>query len=129
MAQVFETAVFEAGELRIGHADRTRLEKAQEATEKEFHWRAWRRARRLRGRARPASDADRAYVATWALASYLMFDRRVLGSAGLDEFVKAVNEWNRTMTAFSVGQPPAVRRRSTAGCDGCRMGRCWKLGK
>src|SRR5262249_11218184 len=25
MAQVFETAVFEAGELRIGHADRTRL--------------------------------------------------------------------------------------------------------
>ena len=28
LAQVFETAVFEAGELRLGHADRLRLEKA-----------------------------------------------------------------------------------------------------
>lgn len=95
MAQVFETALFEAGELRIGHADRVRLERAQEAlARKEFP------AVRdvvTAGRdvfvvnhagKRPA--ADRMYVATWALASYLMFDRRVLGTAALDEFVKAV---------------------------------------
>jgi Protein of unknown function (DUF1570) len=113
MAQVFETAVFEAGELRLGHADRARLERAQDAlAKKEFpalpdvlsagpqvfvvaH-----------AGQRPA--ADRAYVATWALASYLMFDRRVLGSAGLDELVRAVNAGDDPKAAFAqlVGQPP-----------------------
>jgi hypothetical protein len=111
MAQVFETAVFEAGELRLGHADRTRLVKAQDAlAKKEFppltdvltagpkvfvvnH-----------GGDRP--EADRAYVATWAVASYLMFDRRVLGSDELDEFVKAVNSGGEPVKTFEklVGQ-------------------------
>ncbi len=35
MAQVFETAVFEGGELRIGHADRYRLDKAQDCLAKK----------------------------------------------------------------------------------------------
>jgi Protein of unknown function (DUF1570) len=112
MAQVFETAVFEAGELRLGHADRRRLVKAQDAlAKKEFpplqdvltagpkvfvvtH-------------AGDRPEADRAYTATWALASYLMFDRRVLGSDGLDEFVKSVNAGGDRLKAFEVlvGQP------------------------
>ena len=95
MAQVFETAVFEAGELRIGHADRARLEKAHDLlARKEFlSLKDVLTAKRdvfvvHHAGQRPA--ADRAYVATWALASYLMFDRRVVGTAALDEFVKAV---------------------------------------
>jgi hypothetical protein len=54
---------------------------------------------------RPA--ADRMYVATWALASYLMFDRRVLGTAALDDFVKAVCSGADPVKAFEalVGQP------------------------
>jgi hypothetical protein len=112
MAQVFETAVFEAGELRIGHADRARLEKAHDLlARKEF---LPLKDVLTAGRdvfvvhhagQRPA--ADRAYVATWALASYLMFDRRVVGTAALDEFVKAVCAGAEPMKAFEglVGQP------------------------
>jgi hypothetical protein len=52
-------------------------------------------------------EADRAYVATWALASYLMFDRRLLGTAALDEFVQAVCSGAEPVAAFEglVGQP------------------------
>src|SRR5262245_48146295 len=113
MAQVFETAVFEAGELRLGPADRTRLEKAQDAlAKKEFP--------PLKdiltagpkvfvvAHAGQRPEADRAYIATWALAAYLMFDRPVLGSVEVDEFVKAVNCDRDPVTAFEklVGQPP-----------------------
>jgi hypothetical protein len=114
MAQVFETAVFEAGELRIGHAERTRLEKAQDA----LRLRVYPPLKGILTAGRDAfvvthagkrPEADRAYVATWALASYLMFDRRVLGSAGLDEFVKTINAGGDAMAAFEkfTGQPPA----------------------
>ena len=112
MAQVFETAVFEAGELRIGHADRVRLEKAQDAlSKKEYqplkHELTAGRDVFVVTHAGKRPEADRAYVATWALASYLMFDRRVLGTAALDEFVKAVHAGTDPMKAFEtlVGQP------------------------
>src|SRR5262249_37994721 len=95
MAQVFETALFEAGELRVGHADRNRLEKAHDLlAKKEFP-----AIKDILGAGRDVfvvnhagkrPAADRMYVATWALASYLMFDRRVLGTTALDDFVKAV---------------------------------------
>jgi Protein of unknown function (DUF1570) len=114
MAQVFETAVFEAGELRIGHADRTRLEKAQEClVRKDFpallDILTANRDVFVVTHAGKRPEADRAYVATWALASYLMFDRRALGSAALDEFVKTVNAGGEPTAAFEklVGQPSA----------------------
>jgi hypothetical protein len=122
MAQVFETAVFEAGELRIGHADRARLAKAQDAlARKEFP--------PLKdvltagpkvfvvAHAGQRPEADRAYVATWAAAAYLMFDRRVLGSAGLDEFVTAVNCGKDPLPVFEalVGQPPAEFEKALHG--------------
>lgn len=114
MAQVFETAIFEAGELRIGHADRERLEKAQESLAKKelppladllvagpkvfvvSH-----------GGQRP--ETDRIYVAAWAVASYLMFDRRLLGTAAFHEFVQSVNQGGPVQTAFEkmTGQPVA----------------------
>jgi hypothetical protein len=112
MAQVFETALFEAGELRIGHADRNRLEKAHDLlAKKEFP-----AIKDILGAGRDVfvvnhagkrPSADRMYVATWALASYLMFDRRVLGTAALDDFVKAVCAGGEPVKAFEalVGQP------------------------
>lgn len=105
MAQVFETAVFEAGELRIGHADKIRLDKAQESlAKKEFPplkdvLTAGRDAFVI-AHSGKRPEADRAYIATWALASYLMFDRRVLSSGALDEFVKSVNAGGDTLAAF-----------------------------
>jgi hypothetical protein len=114
MAQVFETAIFEGGELRIGHAERARLEKAQDALRDK----AFPPLNEVLTAGRDAfvvthagnrPEADRAYVATWALASYLMFNRQVLGTPELDEFVKAVNRGANPLTAFEklTGQPSA----------------------
>jgi hypothetical protein len=105
MAQVFETAIFEAGELRIGHADRVRLEKAKDdlAKNKFPPLKDLLTAGRnvfVVTHAGKRPEADRAYIATWALASYLMFDRKVLGSNALDEFVKTVHAGGDPMTAF-----------------------------
>jgi hypothetical protein len=112
MAQVFETAVFEAGELRIGHADRIRLEKAQDGlAKKEFppitDVLTAKRDVFVVNHAGQRPTADRMYVATWAAASYLMFDRRVLGTAGLDDFVRACHKGEDPVKAFEalVGQP------------------------
>lgn len=119
LAQVFETAVFEAGELRLGHADRQRLEKAQAALATgEFPpvadlLTAGPTAFVVRHDAqRPA--VDRAYVATWALAAYLMFDRRVLGTPALDEFVTAVNAKQDVRAAFAklTGRPVAETEKA-----------------
>jgi hypothetical protein len=112
MAQVFETAIFEAGELRVGHADRERLEKAQ-------NWLAKKELPTLKdllqsgpkvfvvahGGQRP--ETDRVYVTAWALASYLMFDRRVLGTPAMDDFIRAIHRGDNPTTAFEklVGQP------------------------
>lgn len=112
MAQVFETAIFEAGELRIGHAERARLERAQDLlAKKEF---PQLKELLIAGpkifvvtHAGQRPEADRAYVATWALASYLMFDRRLLGSTELDEFIKATGNGNDALLVFEklIGQP------------------------
>jgi Protein of unknown function (DUF1570) len=114
MAQVFETAIFEAGELRIGHADRVRLQKAQESLAKKelLSLQDVLTAKRdvfVVTHAGKRPEADRAYVGTWALASYLMFDRRVLGSSALDDFVKAVHAGADPIKSFEglVGQPAA----------------------
>jgi hypothetical protein len=113
MAQVFETAVFEAGELRIGHADRNRLEKAQEAlSRQEFpplkDILTAGRDTFVVTHAGNRPEADRAYIATWALASYLMFNRQLLSSTAMDDFVKGVNKGGDPMKAFEklVGQAP-----------------------
>lgn len=114
MAQVFETAMFEAGELRLGRPDPSRLAKAQEAlAKKEFPplseiLTAGPKAFVV-AHAGQRPEADRAYVATWAVAAYLMFRHPVLGSAELDEFVKAVNCGRDPVAAFEklVGRPAA----------------------
>ncbi len=114
LAQIFETAVFEAGELRIGHADRARLEKAQEILAKsdfppvtEILTAGPRVFVIAHDAERPA--VDRAYAATWVLAAYLSFDRQLLGSAALDEFVRSTNAKADPVKSFEalVGQPIA----------------------
>jgi hypothetical protein len=112
LAQIFETAIFEVGELRIGHADAER-------------WKAMRDALR-RGKLLPVADllraaprnfqvahadetqvADRYYLASWALTFYLTFDRKLLGTKALDDYVKALYRDTDPQVAFRalVGQP------------------------
>jgi hypothetical protein len=106
LAQIFETAIVEAGELRVGHADRDRSLKVKEAVRKgeimplkELLNSGAKTFLVQHSEERVASD--RAYLDSWALAAYLSFDRRLLGSASLDAFIAAVNRGDNAEIAFT----------------------------
>src|SRR5262249_19158469 len=93
LAQVFETAFIEAGDLRVGHADKERVAATRAALG---------RGNLLPLAELPRSDPkqfvvahagdqqvpDRHYLASWGLALYLAFDRKLLGTPGLDSYVR-----------------------------------------
>jgi hypothetical protein len=112
LAQIFETAIVEVGELRVGHADPERLAELRRAL--------------ARGTLLPLTDllrsgpkqfqvahagdqqaSDRYYLASWALAFYLTFDRKLLGTPALDEYVRALHRGEDAVASFRqlVGQP------------------------
>lgn len=109
LAQVFETAVVEVGELRADTPDRARLERVQNS---------------LRGKAGErlvplgellvtgkdtflASHADekgvseRAYLTSWALAFYLTFERKLLGTVPFQKYLTAINTGGDPRSAFA----------------------------
>ncbi len=110
LAQVFETAVVEAGELRVGHADGERLERAQalfrakppavsevlRAGPEQY----------LAAHSGQKSDASRAYLVSWAVTFHLTFERRNLGTAEFTKYLAAVNAGGDPVAAFEawVGQ-------------------------
>lgn len=118
LAQVFETAFVEAGELRVGHADRRRLERVKatvrqgelfpvadllDAGPKQF----------LVEHASDQQESDRAYLTSWALAFYLTFERRLLGTPRMDAYVKVLKQGADARKAFGdlIGQPiPAFEK-------------------
>ncbi|HEY7327488.1 MAG TPA: DUF1570 domain-containing protein [Gemmataceae bacterium] len=112
LAQIFETAVFEVGELRIGHADRSRLDAVRQALAKNSFLPV---ADLLRSKADQflvAHDgdkrvSDRYYLASWALAFYLTFDRKLLGTPALDAYVRQLQRGTDPLEAFRelTGQP------------------------
>ena len=112
LAQIFETAIVEVGELRVGHADPERLKELRLAL--------------ARGTLLPLTDllrsgpkqfqvahagdqqaSDRYYLAAWALAFYLTFDRKLLGTPALDEYVRALHRGEDAVASFRklLGQP------------------------
>jgi hypothetical protein len=111
LAQIFETAVVEAGELRVGHADRDRLGRVKEAVRKgelvqlnrlllsgprDF----------LAAHATGRAAADAAYLTSWGLAFHLTFGRRLLGSEALDAYLAGLARGDDPAAAFAalVGQ-------------------------
>jgi hypothetical protein len=105
LAQVFETAVFEVGELRVGRADRDRLDAVHVALTK--------------GTLLPTADllradfkqfqvahsseqesSDRYYLASWALAFDLAFNRKLLGTMALDDYIHALKRATSPLDAF-----------------------------
>lgn len=105
LAQIFETAIVEAGELRIGHVEKERYEAIQKAV----------KAKELIGvaqllKAAPkdflvAHDAQRQgsakhYLNSYALAYYLTFDRRILGTNALQKYVQARKRGVDELIAF-----------------------------
>jgi hypothetical protein len=112
LALVFDTAFVEAGELRVGHADRDRLAQTQAALRKNDligladllkagpkHF--------LIVHGSDKQTSDRHYLTSWALAFYLTFDRKLLDTKALDQYVRAVNRGTDPLEAFRelVGQP------------------------
>ncbi len=115
LAQIFETAVIDAGELRADHPDRNRLSRVRD----------WMRGQNmavglvplselllvgpaafLAHHADEAAAANRVYLTSWALAYYLTFERRLIGSESFRKFLVEVNSGNEPRKAFSalVGQ-------------------------
>jgi hypothetical protein len=111
LAQLFETAILEAGELRVRHADPARLREARKAIdEKKFLDLAdLLRSEGKHFQVAHASDkqlSDRHYLASWALAFHLAFERRLL-TTELDAYVKALKRGTAPLLAFRdlVGKP------------------------
>lgn len=112
LAQIFETAVVEVGELRLGHADSDRLTAVRLALAKDSFppvsdlLKAGPREF-LVAHASERPESDRAYLASWALAFHLTFDRRLLGTPALDEYARALHRGTDPLVAFAglVGQP------------------------
>jgi hypothetical protein len=112
LAQIFETAIVEVGELRVGHADRARLTAVRSAIPAG---KLLPLADLLRSEARDFQIAhvsekqtsDKHYLAAWALAHYLTFDKGVLGTKALDAYVAAAQRGTDPLLAFRdlVGKP------------------------
>ena len=119
LAQIFETAIVEVGELRLGHADPDRLKAVRKAfaADRLLPVADLLRARPElflihQSRDRKVSQHDlhiseRYYLASWALAFYLTFEKRLLGTRSLDDYVHALNRGTDPIVAFRdlVGQP------------------------
>lgn len=96
LAQIFETAIVEAGELNIGHADPERLKYSREilkpnsagivsihdlirANGNQF----------LAQHTETKTAVDRVYVSSWAAAHYLLFTRGAIANSHFVDFLKA----------------------------------------
>jgi hypothetical protein len=112
LAQIFETAIVEAGELRVRHADEPRLVGVRRAIKDK---RLMPLADLLRSEARDfqmahvgeKQESDRHYLAAWALAFHLTFEQGVLGTRALDDYVAALKRGTDPLLAFRdlVGKP------------------------
>lgn len=112
LAQLFETAIVEVGELRVGHADAGRLSAAKAAAKE--------------GKLLPAADlivaeprkflvahrqeqqaSDQHYLASWALAFHLTFGKKLLGTKKLEDYVTSLKRGADPAAAFAelVGKP------------------------
>jgi hypothetical protein len=125
LAQIFETAILEVGELRVGHADKDRLLAMRAALVKgtllpvadvlrssptQFHLTFERLPAANKGpnRDKDAQQlADRCYLASWALTFYLTFEKRLLGTKALDDYVQSLKRGTDVLLAFRdlVGKP------------------------
>jgi hypothetical protein len=111
LAQIFETALVETGELRVGQVDAKRLAGVQELLrKKEFptlvellssedkHFSIHHSSDALR--------SDRYFQASWALAYYLTFERKLLGTESLDRYLTALSRGSNALETFQdlIGQ-------------------------
>jgi hypothetical protein len=114
LAQIFETAVVEAGELRADHPDKERLLRAKDWVKGNNgaallplgELLTTGRDAFLASHADQKAASDRAYLSSWALAHYLTFDRRLIGTEAFRKYLTAINGGANPKQAFEkfVGQ-------------------------
>jgi hypothetical protein len=105
LAQIFETALVEAGELRVGHADPDRLAQMKQLVRNHqvLGVAELLRAGSAKFLVHPAGDqqiSDRYYLNAWALSFYLTFDRHLLGTPALDRYVRSLKRGADPVEAF-----------------------------
>lgn len=105
LAQIFETALIEAGELRVGHADPVRRLRIQRLVTLKKMMPLSRllqtSARQFQvAHASEAQASNNYYLMSWGLAFYLTFELQKLGTPEMDAFVKAINEGVNPVSAF-----------------------------
>ncbi len=114
LAQIFETAIVEVGELRVGRPDPGRLEAVHAALAKgtllptaDLLRADYKQFQVVHATEREASDRN--YLASWALAFDLAFNRKLLGTKALDDYVRALKRGVDRLEAFRdlVGEPLA----------------------
>lgn len=106
LAQIFESAIFEAGELQVGHADKERLDAVRKALERKelLHLIDLLRSGPEQFQvARSASQqvSHQTYLASWALTFHLTFERKILGSKAMDEYVRSLKRGVDPLVAFT----------------------------
>lgn len=115
LAQIFETAIVEAGELRVGHADEVRLKRVRDALKNKslVPLAQLLKAGPDQYLALHGSDqkqsGDLYYLTAWGVAFYLTFDRNILGSKRLDDYVQQCRRGADPLDAFGrlVDQSPS----------------------
>jgi hypothetical protein len=115
LAQIFETAIVELDELRVGHADKERRDAVRLALARGTFPSVAELLRTgprqfLVAHASERPESDRTYLASWALSFYLTFGRRLLGTPGLEAYVRETHRGGDPLAAFEslVGQPLAA---------------------
>ncbi|MBM3980284.1 MAG: hypothetical protein FJ304_08360 [Planctomycetes bacterium] len=108
LAQIFETAIVESGEVRADYPDKARLGRAKDWLKGKGgplvplgDLLATGRDSFLATHADQKAASDRAYLSSWALAHYLTFDRRVIGTAAFRKYLIAVNGGGDPKAAFA----------------------------
>ncbi len=106
LAQLFETALIEADEVRVGRPDPERLRRARAAlgANELVSLRELLRSGPKQFLVAHASDketSDRYYLTAWALALYLASDGKLLNTRPLDDYCRATRAGEDPLAAFA----------------------------
>ncbi len=109
LAQVFETSVVEAGELRADTPNRDRLERVKARLKAKndagllplSDLLLSGRDAFLASHADDKTAAHRAYLSSWALAYYLTFQRHIIGTEAFQQYLTSVNTGGDPRKAFA----------------------------
>ena len=131
LAQIFESAILDGMEFRVGHLDPVRVDRLRTAARQgtlpgmDALLRAGSRqfsASHIREKA----ATDGYYLSAWALTHYLVFDRDILASPELDAYVESLAKGaypidafeqlvDQSLAEFVKSMPPELRLQINAG--------------